>query len=263
MRLRLLVFAAFFSTINVEFAHSIASGLEAKDTKSANETTGVTVYHEDDPKSWARVNKIRAVDFPQASLKQGLTGKVDAEVLIDILGSVKSIRSLKSTPQNSEFEAAVRTTLETATFNVPRSLRCVPIESVGELQFEFVIVDGVGRVHLLHREASMAAHNALLAPRIINRDEVAVIARSGYPVNARRVGAQASVSMMLEVDPQTGAVISALATNVVTLKGLERLFGKVATDAAKSLRYESVGGMVAPITTCFTLDYRLVGVGRV
>ncbi len=262
MRRSLVVFAIQFLVANATFTHCAASGVSDEGKKAASETNAPTVYHADDPKSWARVKRIEAVNFPQVSLKQGQTGRVDAEVLIDILGNAKVVRALTSTPKNAEFEEAALAALKTANFAVVRSERCVPVESVGELQFEFVIIDGVGRVHLTHREATKTSHNALQAPPLSNREEATAAIKASYPVEARRAGAQASVSMLLDVNPQTGAVISAHATNVVSMKGMERYWGKVATDAIKSARFEAIAGQTDPVKICFAIDYRLVGVER-
>ena len=259
MRIRESVFTALLLLIGTDFSVALATGAEDKNAKAPIEEEANIVYYESDPKSWARVKSIVAIDFPAESLKKGLAGKVDVEVLIDVAGTVRSIRTITSTPQNEEFESAVRSALKFTRFNTPQTERCIPIESVGELQFEFEIVDGMGRVNLSHRHAPKDNPRAKLTPPLINRKELQEIYHSSFPRSARRDGSQANVQVMLEVNPQTGVVISAITTHVLSTPWMEKVFSKVAAEAAMSARYSPQKERTTPIRACIAVDYRLIG----
>jgi hypothetical protein len=207
--------------------------------------------------AWGRVVRVQEIPYPPKSLAAGLTGIVELDLEIDAIGGVKRIVNLRSVPSNSEFEQVVSESIGRATFVVPMTKRCVPTESTGSVTFSFDIVEGKGRVVMLHRGPTSRPDDVGHASRVLNQAELTAAAKGSYPEGPRRIGAQARVSLLVKVDARTGAVIDAQPTHVITRKGLERLFGRSAATLWKLARYPLMPDEIDTWTTCASVDYRL------
>jgi TonB family protein len=218
------------------------------------------IFFNTDPKSWARVKRIVPPKYPEDAVKNGIGGTVDIEVLIDQIGAVKEIRSIKSTPNNPQFEEATRQVLQHWLFNVSRTNRCVPFETVGEARLNFVVKNGGGEISLTHRPYTSPSFEALQAPiKMLNHAEVKNMINDFFPRSARRYGAQANLYALLTVDAKTGETLNVEVTHVITPKGFEESFAKAADAGLRKVKYPLFPGRSESWKTCIDISYRLTG----
>jgi TonB family protein len=234
------------------------------ETRSAppTESTMQEVFFDSDPKSWARVKRIVAPKYPEDAVKNGIGGTVDIEVLIDRLGGVKEIRSLKSNPNNPQFEEATRLVLGRWLFNASRTHRCVPYETVGEARLTFEVKHGEGVISLTHRPRSVPPplFVAQRAPiKALNRAELQKVFSEAFPQSARREGAQANLYALLTIDANTGTVLNAEVTHVIAPKDFEKAFAKAAMEGLLKVKYPPLPNRAESWKTCFDITYRLSG----
>ncbi len=216
------------------------------------------VFYDTDPKSWARVLKIFPPTYPEEALKNGIGGVVDIDVLINTIGRVKDIRSISSVPNNPAFEQATRDALKHWVFGVPMTNRCIRHESFGESRLTFEVKNGEGLISLTHREyPASKIFPSGKAPKMLTRDDVVAHAKKYYPTTARRVGLEALVDMLLEIDSVTGELLRAEVTNIETPRGGMKMFSEAALASIKYAKFEPLEGRTTPWKKCFTIDYRL------
>ncbi len=220
------------------------------------------VFYESDPKSWARVKRIVPPKYPEAMLKLGQGAVVDIEVLIGKIGFVSQIRSVTSNPNNLQLVEATRAVLQYWTFNVPRSEACVPIESVGDMQLIFEVVNGEGKISLIHRRNQDLDVTKVKSPKMLNRVAVSEVIQEGYPREARRAGAQAIVYALLTVDHMSGATLSVEITHMVTPTGYEKKFAEAVMPGLTAVKFSPFPSKTMPWRNCISVDYVLRGESR-
>jgi len=284
--LLLLCLMSLFSFLCVAFVNNLANGaiaakanvlaprgsqldqaikpsVESSGTVQTNADEPEVVYFEQDPQSWARVKRIVNPVYPEIHLKNGIGGVVDIEVLIDVLGYVREVRSIVSTPANNEFETVIRQGLKYWLFNVPSTPRCVPIEAVGAVRLTFEVVDAMPKITLMHRNPLPVSTSSRLAPKMVNRDSITEQITGRFPVMARRAGAQANVYLLLNISHETGELMDAEVTHVVTLKDYEKMFAHAAMQSVRNIKYLPRADQTMPWRTCMVIAYRLKGSERV
>jgi outer membrane biosynthesis protein TonB len=216
------------------------------------------VFYDIDPKSWARVLKIFPPTYPSDALTNGVIGFVDLEVLLDIAGKVKEVRSITSTPNNPAFEQVTRDVLRYWEFGVPRTNRCVPYEIVGEARLTFEIRNGEGIVSLTHRQPAKFANLITgIEPKLLNLLEVARAGQASYPRDARRAGAEAVVDALVTVSSETGELLEIEVTSVITTKGPTKLFHDAAKTALSKSRYPPFESRTSTWKKCTRISYQL------
>jgi TonB family protein len=230
------------------------------DPQKAKPDSAEEIFFNTDPKSWARVKRIVPPKYPEDAVKNAIGGTVDIEVLIDQIGAVKEIRSIKSTPNNPQFEEATRQVLKHWLFNDSRTSRCLPYETVGEARLNFAVKNGGGEISLTHRPYIAPTFEAQQAPiKMLNREEVINTTVDFFPRSARREGAQANLYALLTVDAKTGAIINVEVTHVITPNGFEASFAKASEEGLRKVKYPPFPNRSEPWKTCFDISYRLSG----
>lgn len=249
--------------LTISFAASAQdSGSTSQQASAAEKTVEPVddVLFASDPQSWARVTRVVEPKYPEAALKEGRGAVVDLEVLVDVLGGVKTVRSISSMPRSPDFEAAVQEILKTWLFSVAKTDRCVPVETVGNVSITFEVRDGKGVVSLTHRKLPPpTGAKVLFGPRIKNRKEVSEDMQQSYPRSARRAGVQAQVYTLLTVEPATGQVQDIEVTHVITHPDFVRDFTEAARQGMKRTVYTAAEGRTKPWKMCTVAAYRLRG----
>lgn len=161
----------------------------------------------DDPAVWTQPRRIVPPTYPAALLEKGVTGFVDVEVGFSKTGRVSRINSIKSTPAEPRFEAAVRDVIDLWTFHEPLTKDCTPEESTGNTRIWFEIKEGAPSISVSNK-AWTPAQPARLSPRMKNLREVLGKMVASYPKEARRSGVEAQVYAVLSVDGDTGKTLS-------------------------------------------------------
>jgi TonB family protein len=230
------------------------------ESQKAKVDSAEEVFFSTDPKSWARVKRIVPPKYPEGAVKNAIGGTVDIEVLIDEIGAVKEIRSIKSIPNNLQFEEATRQVLKQWLFNDSRTNRCVPYETVGEARLSFEVKNGEGAIFLTHRPRIAPSFDAQHAPiKMLNFAEVQDTIHAFFPRSARREGAQANLYALLTIDAKTGETLNVEVTHVITSKGFDVKFTKAAEVGLRKIKYQPFPGRSEPWKTCFEISYRLSG----
>lgn len=231
--------------------------------------SGVDTQYDTDPKSWGRVTRLVTPTYPADALAAGVEGVVDVEVQVSQLGSVKSVRSVTSTPKNGALEAAAQQVLDYWEFATPVSRQCVPMETTAHARLHFQIENGMPKVYLTHRAANpssvdmaSSAPNATKA-KLVSTNRAEVLGSVRYPMDARRDNAEADVAGMIVVNRKTGEVLDARAT-VIPVKGhvsaaLHRQFESAALPVMKNMTFEPIPDARddAKTNVCVPFKFRL------
>ncbi len=214
------------------------------------------VIFDSDPKSWARVKHIVPPKYPQDALEKGIGGIVDVEVLIDVVGYAKEIRSISSTPKNPAFEEATLAVVKRWVFNVPQTQRCEPYETAGNARLTFAVIDGAPNIALSHRAAPVTSRPVVAVNKMLWVNSMDAKKLVKYPLQARRAGAQANVNALMTVNGK-GELIDVEITHVLAHKAFKQEFSNAVMDALKDAKFVGATGTERIWRYCVPFVFRL------
>lgn len=213
--------------------------------------------------SWARVTLIVPPEYPKDALANGIGSVVDITVVVGLDGLIKEVQRVEATPNDPRFVDATREVLKFWRFRNAISMRCEPIETVGDVRLTFSVVNGKEHISLSHRAAPANADPRKQTlqrtpPPLVSLNYAELAKEARYPEKARREGVQADVWVRVTIDPPSGTVVESESAHVVSYpRRNENTFRAVSAFTMKSLKFVPVPQRKDPVTACVPVRYRL------
>jgi hypothetical protein len=177
-------------------------------------------------------------------------------VKLDKFGMVQSIVTMRSTPHNAEFEAAVKAVVQKWwAFHETLSPECEPLEATGNVRVWFAIREGKGVVSVsgAATESTKEFSRKQKKAKVLKRRKNSPANR--YPDQAIRDGIEGEVYSYVEVDAATGIPITARVTAHFGRGGDGAVFEGSVLASMKASRFEP---MVGPnYRVCRSYSFRL------
>lgn len=223
----------------------------------AEEVDPLVTYYAKHPLGWGSVRSFQPPIFPETLAKNGARVRAEVRVAISANGTVRKIESIQTDPKNAEIETSVRKSITGREFRAPLNSRCVSIETIGELQFDFEVQDGAEKVTMVFKRPPPVP---AVFPKgvIINRSQLASEFQKAYPIQARRRGVEAEVDLPFAYNARTGEVLSAEATKVTSTDKLyEGDFKSVAATAMMAAKVEPRTDLEGTFKSCTKIKFAL------
>lgn len=203
----------------------------------------------------AKPERVVAPVYPPELLRQGVNGKVLAQLRIGNNGRVSNTLAITAETGGGAFEKAVAAVIPQWRFNPEIGCQCQPVASTEELSISFQIKEGQPDISVTRPAQPDAGEPPLMITGIKNAKNVF---GEAYPRSALRAGEEGAVYGIVTIDAESGIAQEMEVTHVVANPDYRSAFSKATEVAVKGLKFGFEGTpKQSPFRGCFSINYQL------